>query len=88
MVATYISTFRTFDMSLPLSPAAIKVGPSHRMRPYVEENAMPLNAREAISGSPSPWKVFAMTARHAADIAQRLEVSTLLRVLFIVHLPC
>ena len=86
MMATYISIFRTFDMSLPLSPAAIKTGPSHRIRLYVDAKAIPLNAREAITGSPSPWKVFVMTARHAADIAQRPNVSVLLSVVFITHL--
>jgi len=50
----YISTFRTLDMSLPFRPAAMKVGPSHLMRLYVDANAMPLKAREAIRGSPSP----------------------------------
>lgn len=50
----YISTFRTLDMSLPFRPAAMKVGPSHLIRLYVDANAMPLKAREAIKGSPSP----------------------------------
>lgn len=83
---SYISIFRTLHMSLPFRPAAMKVGPSHLMRLYVDANAMPLKAREAIRGSPSPWKVLAMTARHAAETAQRLRVSALLRVVFIMHL--
>ena len=31
---------------------------------------MPLNASDATSGSPSPWKVFANTAMHA-DVKER-----------------
>ena len=41
---------------------------------------MPLNAREAMRGSPSPWKVFAMMAKHAREKDRRLKVSVEERV--------
>ena len=63
---TDISTFFSLDMSLPFMFASINVSPSHRMRLNVEANAMPLNAKEAIRGSPSPWKVLAMMPKQAA----------------------
>lgn len=71
-------------MSLPLSPAAMKVSPSHRIRLNVNANAMPLNANDAIRGSPSPWKVLAMMPTHAAERARRLNVSALLRFAFMI----
>jgi hypothetical protein len=42
---------------------------------YVAANAMPLKARDAMRGSPSPWKVFAMIPQHARNSDRRLNVS-------------
>ena len=36
---------------------------------------MPLKARDAMRGSPSPWKVLAIMPKHARDRDRRLEVS-------------
>ena len=58
----------------------MKAGPSHRIRLYVKENAIPLNANDAMRGSPSPWKVLAMIPIQAAVMAERLSVSELLKV--------
>jgi len=65
----------TFDMSFPFKPAFINVGPSHRIMAYDAAYAIPLNAREAMRGSPSPRKVFAMMANDARARARRLSVS-------------
>ena len=61
----------------------MNVFPSHLIRLNVNENAMPLNAKEAIRGSPSPWKVFTIMPTQAAESVRRLHASTLLRVEFI-----
>ena len=58
----------------------MKAGPSHRIRLYVKENAIPLNANDAMRGSPSPWKVLAMMPIQAAEMTERLRVSELLNV--------
>lgn len=57
----------------------MKTGPSHIIRLYVEAKAMPLKAREAIRGSPSPWKVLAMIAKHAAESVRSDHVSVRVR---------
>ena len=62
----------------------MKVSPSHLIRLNVNENAMPLNAKEAISGSPSPWNVFTMMPTQAAESVRRLHASTLLRLEFMI----
>ena len=62
----------------------MNVSPSHLIRLNVNEYAMPLNANEAIRGSPSPWKVFTMMPTQAAESVRRLHASTLLRVEFMV----
>lgn len=62
----------------------MKVSPSHRIRLKVNAKAMPLNANDAIRGSPSPWKVLAMMPTHAAERARRLNVSALLRLALMV----
>ena len=62
----------------------MNVSPSHLIRLNVNENAMPLNAREAIRGSPSPWKVFTMMPTQAAESVRRLHASTLLRAEFMI----
>ena len=67
-------------MSTPLSPAFMKVFPSHLMRLYVKANAMPLNANEAISGSLLPRKLLNRTADEARESEMRLHVSALERV--------
>jgi len=36
---------------------------------------MPPNAREAMRGSPSPWKVFAIIAKQARERDRRLRLS-------------
>ena len=66
-------------MSRPLRPAFIKAVPSHRIRPYVNANAIPLNANETTSGSPSPWKEFATMPKQATESTPRLKASVLLR---------
>jgi hypothetical protein len=65
----------TLPISFPFIPAFMNVGPSHRIIAYEDENAMPLRAREAMRGSPSPWKVFAIMPRHASDIVARVQLS-------------
>jgi hypothetical protein len=70
-----ISFLCTFDMSFPFNPAFINVGPSHRIMEYDAANAMPLNAREAMRGSPSPRKVFAIMPNDASARDSRLRVS-------------
>lgn len=41
---------------------------------------MPLKAKDAIRGSPSPWNVLAMTPREAVEIVKRPRASARLRV--------
>lgn len=53
----------------------MKTSPSHRMRLKVRANAIPLNANEAIRGSPSPWNVLIMMPTQAAESAKRLHAS-------------
>lgn len=62
-------------ISFPFIPAFIKVGPNHRIMAYDAEKAMPLSAREAIRGSPSPWKVFVITPRHARQSVESVRFS-------------
>lgn len=45
---------------------------------------MPLKARDAMSGSPSPWKVLAIMPRQATVRDRRLSVSVKDRVALIV----
>ncbi len=47
---------------------------------YEPANAMPLKAREAMRGSPSPWKVFARMPQQARKRAVRERVSVEERV--------
>lgn len=70
-----ISLLCTFDMSLPIRPAFMNAGPSHRIMAYVAEKAMPLNASDATSGSPSPRKVLARMPIEARKTESRLSVS-------------
>lgn len=53
----------------------MKVGPSHRIIEYEEVKARPEKARQAIKGSPSPRKVFAIILKAARDIESRVELS-------------
>lgn len=62
-------------MSVPFSPAFISVGPNHLIIANDAAKATPLRAREAIRGSPSPWKVFASTATQAKVREKRERVS-------------
>ena len=71
----YISTFFNFDMSLPLRPTLMKELPSHRIRLYVDANAMPLRAPDTMSGSPSPWKEFARIPKQIKESVLRLDAS-------------
>ena len=41
----------------------------------VRANARPVNANEAIRGSPSPWKVLIMMPTQAAESVERLHAS-------------
>lgn len=45
------------------------------MRLNEKANAIPLKAKEAIRGSPSPWKVLAMMPMQAAERVSRLHDS-------------
>jgi hypothetical protein len=62
-------------ISFPLKPALMKTGPSHLIMLKVTANAIPLNAREATNGAPSPSKVLASTPRQAPARMMRLHVS-------------
>lgn len=72
---SHISGFLGLAISLPFSPAFMKTGPSHLIRLNVAAYAIPLNAIEAIKGSPSPWKVLTITPREAPTRTRRLQVS-------------
>ena len=73
--ATYISTLLALDMSRPFKLALIKVVPSHRIKLYVLAKARPLNAREAMSGSPWPWNVLLMIPIEMATMTESVHVS-------------
>ena len=62
----------------------MKTSPSHRIRLKVRANARPLNASEAIRGSPSPWNVLIMMPTQAAETVKRLHVSALDRVVVMI----
>ena len=51
------------------------MSPSHLTKLYAAANAMPLNAKDATRGSPSPWNVFAITPAHAIKSVTRLDAS-------------
>jgi hypothetical protein len=70
-----ISFLCTFDISFPFNPAFINVGPSHLIIEYVAEKAIPLKARDAMRGSPSPRKVFAIIPRDARNTDSKVIVS-------------
>ena len=70
-----MSTFLSFDISLPLRPTLIKELPSHLMRLYVDANAMPLRQPDTISGSPSSWKEFASIPKQTNESVVRLDAS-------------
>lgn len=54
----------------------MNVSPSHRIRLNVRANAIPLNAKETIRGSPSPWNELATMPKQVADNVRRLHDST------------
>ena len=58
----------------------MNVSPSHRIRLNVKAKAIPLNANEAISGSPSPWKVLIIMPKQAAESVRRLHASAQFRL--------
>lgn len=62
----------------------MKTSPSHRIRLKVRANARPLNANEAIRGSPSPWNVLIMMPTQAAESVKRLHASAPDRVVVII----
>ena len=62
-------------MSRPFRFTFMKTSPSHRIRLKVRANARPLNANEAIRGSPSPWNVLIRMATQAAESVKRLHAS-------------
>ena len=78
LLLTDISTFLSFDISLPFRPALTNVGPSHRIIPKEAEKAIVLKARDALSGLPSPCRVLARTAIPAADSTRSVNTSFLL----------
>lgn len=53
----------------------MNVGPSHLIIEYEAANAMPLNARDAIRGSPSPRKVLEIMPTQASVRERRLRDS-------------
>jgi hypothetical protein len=59
----------------------MKVGPSHRIKQNEIAKARPLNANDAIRGSPSPSpeNVFARMPQHAAVRVKRVRVSVKLK---------
>ena len=57
----------------------MKVCPSQRIKQYEDEKAIPLNAREAIKGSPSPWQVVTIRLKHVIESVMRLKVSELFK---------
>lgn len=61
----------------------MKTSPSHRIKLKVRANARPLNANEAIRGSPSPWKVLVMMPIQATESTKRLHTSVPDRVVVI-----
>jgi len=65
----------TFDISFPFNPAFINVGPSHLIIEYVAEKAIPLKARDAMRGSPSPRKVLAIIPSDARNKDSKVIVS-------------
>lgn len=56
--------------------------PSHRIRLYVDANAMPLRAPDTMSGSPSPWKEFASIPKQIKESVLRLDASPRLSDVF------
>ena len=62
----------------------MKTSPSHRIRLKVRANAKPLNANEAIRGSPSPWKVLMTMPTQTAESVKRLHASAPERVVAMV----
>ena len=62
----------------------MKEVPSHRMRLYVEAKAMPLRAPDAMSGSPSPWKVLVSTPKQTNERIARVDASPRLNDVFMV----
>ena len=57
----------------------MNVSPSHRIKANVKAKAIPLNAKQAIRGSPSPLNVLAMMPAQDAASARRLHDSDLVR---------
>lgn len=76
----HITTALCLLMSFPFNPALINAGPAHLTNAYVRVKARHEKASDAIRGSPSPWNVFAMTARLAVRRVRRLHVSVRLNV--------
>ena len=74
-IVSGISFLCTLLMSFPFNPAFMKVGPSQRIMAYAAAKAIPLNASDAMRGSPSPWKVFAIIPKQARPKDSRLRVS-------------
>jgi hypothetical protein len=70
-------------MSRTLSPTCINTFPSHRIKQKLNENASPLKASEAMSGSPSPWKVFASMPIQAVERAKSQSVSEVVRLVLV-----
>ena len=58
----------------------MKMFPSHLIMQYVDAKAMPLKAKDAIRGSPSPWNVLAIIPKHATEIVKRVKASAQLRM--------
>lgn len=74
-IVSGISFLFTLLISFPFNPAFMNAGPSQRIIANVAENAIPLKASEAMRGSPSPWKVFAMMPQQARDSDKRESIS-------------
>src|SRR5216117_2203948 len=67
-------------MSRPLSPTRMNTLPSHRIKQKLNEYANPLKASDAMSGSPSPRKVFARMPMQAVESVRSQSVSEVVRL--------
>lgn len=79
----YISLLIDLLMSLPFNPAAMKVGPSHRINAKVNENAQPDKANDTTNGAPSSLKTLKITTKQQETMVSRVQASVLERVAFI-----
>lgn len=80
----YISLLIALLISFPFSPAAINLGPSHRISEYVKENAKPDKAKETTRGAPSSLNALKMIPKQQDTNVRRDHASDLESVAFII----